>query len=91
MRLAEEIIKVFEDFAVEKGIKIEIPEEIKSDENYYMCADIEDRIEKVLSGKRCWISTAMGGAVGEIEIGDVGAVIITSPQLDEYLENYSME
>lgn len=95
MRLAQEIIEIFEDYLEEKGIKIDNPEREQSGDNACQIygteyGDLEDKINHVLSGTECLICTNMGSASGKIEVNNED-ITITSEQLDNYLEEYSME
>lgn len=94
MKLAQEIIEIFEDYLEEKGIVIDNPER-KEDENAALIygteyGDLEDKINEVLDGKNCHINTCMGGANGILKV-DYGEIFVCSENLDAYLQEYSME
>lgn len=95
MRLAQEIIEIFENYLEEKGVIIDNPEREQSGDEAAQIygteyGELENKINEVLSGKECVVSTNMGLATGIIEVDD-GNITITSEQLDNYLEEYSME
>ena len=95
MKLAQVIIEIFEEYLEEKGVKINNPEREGDDSTAQIYGteygELENKINKVLSGTKCVVSTSMGTAVGVIEVGDDGGIMISSKQLDKYLEEYSME
>lgn len=92
MGLAQEIIQTFQNYLDSKELKIESSKnETKVNTSHMLHnKDLEEMIYKVLSATGCTLSTNMGVAAGKIEIQN-GEITITSEQLDEYLEEYSME
>lgn len=80
MKITQELVGVFETYLKEKGTGI----------NDHDKKELEQKINNTLSGKACTIYTNMGSSAGIIEM-DNDTISITSEQLDNYLEEYSME
>ena len=94
MKLAQEILEIFEKYLEEKGIAINNPEKAE-DENAALIygteyGELEYSINEIINGKECRINTSMGGVDGVLEVED-GNLYIKSDKLDSYLEEYSME
>lgn len=101
MRLSDEIIELFEQLLDEKGIEIPCEDETEQRDRYdgenaaklygMEYWDLVEKIENLLSNTSCRLCTSVGGADGKISIDENGELIITSEQLDDYFEEYSME
>ena len=71
MQLIKEITKVIDNFLHEKGI-------------YGVdCDDLEHKIAETINGKKCRITTCVGGADGILEVKN-GELYIKSDKLDSY-------
>lgn len=101
MRLANEIVELFEDLLDQKGIEIPCEDKEEQKERYYDGNEAKlygteywnlvSEIENLLTDTSCWILTSMGGADGKLSLNENGELVVTSEALDEYLEEYSME
>lgn len=94
MTLAQEILELFEDYLEEKNVVIDNPEREGDDGAALIYGTeygyLEDKINEILNGKNCRINTYMGGSDGILNVND-GEIFVYSEDLDEYLQNYSME
>ena len=95
MKIAQEIIEVFENYLEKKKIEIDNPEREQSGDGACQIygteyGEIEEKINQILSGKDCVILSCMGNANATIEIED-GMINVRSEQLNNYLYEYSME
>ena len=101
MMLVHEIMLLFDDLLEEKGIEIPCEDETEqanrhdggNESKLYGMEywNLADKIESLISGYPCRLNTSMGGADGELLVQEDGSICVTSEQLDNYLENYSME
>lgn len=101
MKLANEIVELFEELLDTKGIEIPCDDETEQKDRYDDGNDAKlygmeywnlvDKIESMLSNIPCRVCTSMGGADGKISLNENGNFIVMSEQLDNYLEEYSME
>ena len=83
MGLTEKIINLFRDYMREQGISI-----TQMDEEAF--PELGEKIEELMKDYPCRINTSMGGADGVLTLKN-GSVDVSSEQLDDYLEEYSME
>lgn len=94
MKLAQEILEIFEKYLEEKGIIINNSER-EEDENAALIygteyGNLEYLINEMINGKECRINTIMGGVDGILEVKD-GDLYVKSDKLNSYLEEYSTE
>lgn len=99
--LTHEIVELFENLLDEKGIEVPCENETEQKDRYdgkntarlygseYW--DLVDKIGNLLSNAPCRVCTSMGGAEGNISVNEDGELIVTSDQLNTYLEENSME
>ena len=101
MMLVHEIMLLFDYLLEEKGIEIPCEDETEQRDRYdggniskiygMEYWNLVEKIEELISGHPCRLNTSMGGADGKLSINETGDVIVTSEQLDNYLEEFSME
>ena len=101
MKLANEIVELFEELLDKKGIEIPCDDETEQKYRYdggnsaklygMEYWNLVDAVENLLNNMPCTLWTSMGGAKGKLSIDENGELVVTSEQLDNYLEEYSME
>lgn len=101
MRLANEIVELFEDLLGQKGIEIPCEDKEEQKERYYDGNEAKlygmeywnlvSKIENLLTDTSCRILTFMGDVDGKLLLNKNGKLVAISEAFDEYLEEYSME
>ena len=101
MKLANEIVELFEELLDKKGIEIPCDDETEQKDRYDGGNEAKlygmeywhlvDSVENLLNNMSCTLWTSMGGADAKLSIDENGEVVVTSERLDNYLEEYSME
>ena len=101
MRLVDQIAELFEELLDEKGIEIPCSDETEQKDRYEGGNEAKlygmeywhlvEGIENLLNNASCRLCTSMGCADGKLSVDENGEIIVTSEQLDNYLEEYSME
>ena len=101
MKLANEIVELFEELLDEKGIEIPCDDETEQKDRYdggngaklygMEYWNLVEAIEDLLNNTSCTLWTSMGGADAKLSINENGELVVTSERLDNYLEEYSME
>lgn len=99
--VGHEIVELFEKLLETKGIEIPCTDKLEEKDRHtgdnkarlygMEYWNLVDEIEHLLSNHPCQLSTSMGTAKGQITLNEQGEIIITSKQLDDYLEEYSLE
>lgn len=95
MNIVQAIIEIFDNFLEEKGVDIQNPER-EGDDNAAQIygtdyANLESAIGQILKREPCMVDTGWHWFSGVISYFDSYGIVIKSEQVQEYIEEHSME